>query len=61
MMADKDVEVSEAIMSPSPVPQSVFVAGHQLDSPTARPTDSGFRVCKANCRAYDQPNTVYVV
>ena len=49
-MADKDVEVSEAIMSPSPVPESVFVAGHQLHSSAARPTDSGFRVCN---RAYD--------
>ena len=38
MMADKDVEVSEAIMSPSPVPESVFVAGHQLDSSAARRT-----------------------
>ena len=35
-------------MSPSPVPQSVLVAGHQLDFLAARPTDSGFHVCKVN-------------
>ena len=50
MMADKDAEVSEVIMSPSPVPESVFVASHQLYSSAPRPTDSGFHVCN---RAYD--------
>ena len=57
MMADKDVEVSEVIMSPSPVPKSVFVAGHQLESLAARPTDSGFHVCSVNCQACDARTT----
>ena len=48
-LASLSLAVSICLLNLSPV----FVAGHQIDSPAAPPTDSGFRVCKINGRAYN--------
>ena len=50
--------LSDFSICPFPFSSFVFVAGHQLDSPAARPTNSCFNVCKVIERMTNQPLSI---